>query len=144
MQTDGNRRDADSLAVNVVLPDGEIARDLGKFDWTSQRHHFTCATGRQFGGSWCGVPVSALVKTVSLPLETTHFVIEASDGARACVSVRDALTALMAISDGNEQLAGAPRFVARRIDGTQTIKRVRRLTPVALDAGESPKEYENE
>lgn len=143
MQRTSTRRDADGLVVRIALPDGEVVRDLESFGRTSQRHRFTCASGRRFGGRWRGVPVSALAETVSLPPATTHLVVEAADGARACVPVRDALAGLLAITDGTGRLDGAPRFVSRRIDGARTIKGVTRLVPVELDAGESPREYED-
>lgn len=138
----GTESEADGLVVGIGLPDGEVRRDLRSFEWTSQQHQLTCATGRRFGGHWRGVPVSAVVETVPMPLETTHLVIEAADGVRACISIRDALAGLIAITDGDEQLDGAPRYVSGRIDGVHSIKHVTRLTPLALEAGESPEEYE--
>jgi len=133
-----------ALVVRISLPGTpeEVSCELDGFERVTQQHQFTCSTGDQFGGRWRGVPVSALLETVSLPAETTHLVVEAVDGFRACVPIRDALAGLLAIADSDGLVDSAPRFVSTGVDGTQTVKRVTRLEPVSLDPGEAPDTYE--
>ena len=134
----------DALAVRISLPGTpeEVSCELDDFERVTQEHQFTCATGDQFGDRWRGVPVSELLETVSLPAETTHLLVEAVDGFRACVPIRDALDGLLAIADSDGLFDSAPRFVSTGVDGTQTVKRVTRLEPVALEPGEAPDTYE--
>lgn len=134
--------ETDGPTISIDTPDGEVDRDLDAFGWTSTECTFICLSGGEFGGQWRGVPVATLVDDVGIPMETTHLVVEAADGFRVCVAVDAALSGMLALADADGRLDGAPRFVSPRIDGTQTVKQVARLEPVALGPGESPEDYE--
>ncbi len=132
------------LSVFVRVSDTEERRvELTEYDSAVRDHRFTCASGERFGGRWKGVPVERLRIDDLLPPETTHVLIESTDGFKACADVLTALSGMFALEDEGGPLPDAPRFVAEEIDGPRTVKRVQRLAPLELAADEAPEEFEN-
>ncbi|UPV75359.1 molybdopterin-dependent oxidoreductase [Halorussus limi] len=99
-----------------------------------------CASGVRGTDEWAGVPVDALAVAADFPGETTHLHVAAADFA-ADVPIRPALGGILAFEregDREDGAVGLPRFVADGVPGERLVKRVERLSAVALDAGEEP------
>lgn len=99
-----------------------------------------CASGERATDEWTGVPIDALAAAADFPGETTHLRVEAADFA-AEVPIRPALDGILAFErrEGRDDgESGLPRFVADGVDGERLVKRVRRLSAVALDPDEDP------
>lgn len=107
-----------------------------------------CATGDRYVETWQGVPTLELLELASVPPETTHLLVEAADGYRACVAVEMAIEGLLALGKNGEPFRDAPdagyetRFVAADADGPRTVKDVARIEPLVLEPGEDPEAYE--
>lgn len=118
-----------------------LSPDSARFPRESRTCTVECASGERATDAWTGVPVTALVEAAGFPDETTHVRVEADDFA-AEVPVRPALDGILAFDrrgdrDDRED-AGLPRFVANGVSGERLVKRVRRISPVALDPEDEP------
>lgn len=132
------------FSVFVRVTDTDERRvELLEYDSAVRDYRFTCTSGERFGGRWKGVPVENLRIDDLLPPETTHVLIESTDGFKVCADVLTVLSGLLALEDEDGPLPDAPRFVAEGIDGPRTVKRVKRLAPLELTADEAPEEFEN-
>lgn len=102
---------------------------------------FECLSGATRRSTWTGFPVGDLLDGVDVPPDTTHLVVESSDGHRACVPTWTALDGLLAVECDGDPLDG-PRFVASDVDGPRSVKDVRTIECLALPPGENPSAYE--
>ncbi|WP_251329286.1 molybdopterin-dependent oxidoreductase [Haloplanus pelagicus] len=107
---------------------------------------FRCASGERWTGEWRGVPVEWILDRLQSDSAATHLRIHGPADHVACVALADAVGGVLAESrlDGPARAGGDgwPRFVAPRVVGARTVKRVPRLEPVALGAGEDVDAYE--
>ncbi|WP_265107934.1 molybdopterin-dependent oxidoreductase [Halosolutus halophilus] len=121
----------------TVLPDGPIR---------SREIEIVCDSGDRYTDRWQGVPVLDLLERASVPAETTHLLVESTDGYRVCVDVEAALAGLVAIARNGIPLAAAAeyesRFVSDATRGPRTVKDVRRIETRSLSPGEDPDAYE--
>lgn len=98
-----------------------------------------CASGNPIHGPWTGVPIQALLDSVDAPADTTHLLVTGRDGVRACIPVTTALDGVLAFSrDGSASARGLPRLVAPELEGIRSVRGVRRVETVSLDADEDP------
>jgi len=155
-------RDADCLAAPVTIH-GETPVSVGevaareRFGWTVDSFRIQCHSGRVREGRWGGPSVPRLLDAADAPPETTHLVIAARDGYRACVTLQDALDGLLALDceerrvvqapeDGEEGPDGEPptlpRFLAD-VDPARTVQGVTAIDPVALGRAEDRSTYES-
>ncbi|ELY55168.1 molybdopterin-dependent oxidoreductase [Natronococcus jeotgali] len=120
--------------------------DLAALERTSREIEIVCATGDRFVERWRGVPIPSLLEVAEAPPETTHLLVDARDGLRACVPVETALEGLLAVAKGGRPLAEdgeyATRFVAPGVDGVRTVKGVARIETTALAPGVDPEDRE--
>lgn len=113
------------------------------FERRTARYDVVCSTGERETGEWRGVPVGSLLDRAEPPAGATHLVVTGADGYRVCVPLPAALDALLALERIDAPDDGTlPRFLGEAVDGTRSVKRVRRLEPVGLTAGEDPSAYE--
>lgn len=105
-----------------------------------------CASGVRHTSTWAGVPVDALLSLADAPGETTHVLVESTDGYRRCLDVATALDGLLAfVRDGTpiaDRASFETRFVAPGTDGAETVKAVATLEARHLDAGTDPESFE--
>ncbi|WP_251341487.1 molybdopterin-dependent oxidoreductase [Haloplanus halophilus] len=137
---------SEAAADRRVTLDGVGPVDLGAAPRTAVSASFRCASGDRWTGEWRGVPVGWVLDRLPEGCPATHLRIHGPDEHVACVALADAVGGVLAEArvDGPARAGdgGWPRFVAPRIVGARTVKRVRRLEPVALAAGERIEEYE--
>jgi hypothetical protein len=125
-------RDGDTLSELLEDPGvGTVERRLG----------YDCLSGDHVDATWRGVPVGDLLDAVDPPGETTHVVVESTDGYRGCVGVGVAVEGMIALERDGHTLDGA-RFLAPGVEGPRAVKQVVSLDPVSLDPGEDRAEYE--
>jgi DMSO/TMAO reductase YedYZ molybdopterin-dependent catalytic subunit len=88
---------------------------------------------------WTGVPIDALATAARFPDETTHLRAEADDFA-AEIPIRPALSGILAFDRREERddEAGLPRLVADGVAGERLVKRVERISAIALALDEDP------
>lgn len=120
----GDDRNPNSPTVGAHTAD--LRESDRPFDLEERRCEYVCASGDRFGGRWRGIPIPELIATSEIDPDATHLLVESDDGFRVCVAISDALGGILALErlDGTDEL---PRLIAPRIDGTRTIKRVRRI-----------------
>lgn len=99
---------------------------------------FECASGDWIERECEALPVSELVEAAKFPADTTHVVVESTDGYRACVPISALPEAIIAIGDG----PGKPRFVSPAVIGPRAIKNLESVEPRSLDPDADPEEYE--
>lgn len=102
-----------------------------------------CASGNPIDGPWTGLDVGALLESAEPPAETTHVLVEGEDGFTACIPIAAAVDGVLAFERDGTRSTEAPRFVAHDISGTRTVKAVRRIEALVLDAHEDPEELED-
>lgn len=139
--------DATGSPVRVeVVSDGRLelaGATLDAFDLRTERLDVVCASGDRETGTWRGVAVAALLDRAGPAPGATHLVVAGGDGYRVCVPLPAALDALLAVDRLDAPDTDAlPRLLGRGVDGTRSVKRVRRLETVALGPGEDPAAYE--
>ena len=125
----------DAVRVPVPLPE-----DHG-YETAAIEETFRCSTGTPIPGEWTGVSVGDLLLAADAPAETTHIQVKGADGFAVCVPIGAALDGVLTFGDG--ETAEDPRFAAPGISGTRTVKGVRRVTPLTLDPGEHPEQWED-
>lgn len=106
----------------------------------------TCASGDRTTATWTGVDVLAVLDRVGASPETTHVVVESDDGYRACVSLSEARTSLLALARDGQPLRRtepyATRFVGTGVDGERSVKGVVRIEAVTLGPADDPTDLE--
>jgi len=127
------------------LADGTVACDALDGETLERvEAEFLCASGERWGGVWRGVPVATLLdrSDVDVDPEATHVRVAADEYA-ACVPIRTALDAVLAVERAGELLPPTrrPRFVAR-VDAGRTVRGVRELEFLRRGPDEDPQEYE--
>lgn len=138
-----------SSPIQVVGEDATTVdtEHLAALPMREREYEIVCSTGDRYTEPWYGVPVPAVLEAAptSMPLETTHLLVDSDDGHRACVDVATALEGLLAVGKRGEALADAAghdtRFVAA-VEGPRTVKGVTRLEAAVLEPGEDPEAYE--
>lgn len=113
-----------------------------RFDLRTESHAVVCSSGDRNEGVWRGVGVEALLERAAPADGSTHLVVDGVDGYRVCVPLTAALGGLLAVERLDEADASLPRFLGPAVEGTRSVKRVRRLEPVALAPGEDRSRYE--
>lgn len=112
-----------------------------------RRVEIACLSGDRACHSWCGVGVDDLLERAPIPDETTHLLVESTDGYRICVDVETALGGVLAFVRDGEPLSSVAdhetRFVAAGVRGPRTVKDVVRLEALALSPGDDPESYED-
>jgi DMSO/TMAO reductase YedYZ molybdopterin-dependent catalytic subunit len=105
-----------------------------------------CASGDRTTARWWGVEVLPLLDRADAPVETTHLRVHSDDGYCACVALRNATTALLAVERDGQSLdevdAYATRLVGPSISGERAVKGVTRIEAVVLDPGDDPTDRE--
>lgn len=105
-----------------------------------------CTTGDRTPARWRGVPVPTLLELVSIPDDTTHLLVETTDGCRMCVDVLVAFDGTVATTRDGEPLIETgdhhTRLVAPELDGPRMAKGVTRIEALSLSADEDVSEYE--
>jgi len=108
---------------------------------------FECVSGGVITGTWRGIAVDELLGRASVPAETTHLVVTATDGHTVCLpitAVTDTLLALDRVdTSGKTERTATPRIVGPDLDGPRAIKNVTHVDPVALAPDRSPTELES-
>lgn len=135
---------------DVIRIDGETFATLpGSLDEATEQSEvttrsigFECASGDWLESTWTGVPLDPLLNAGPIPPETTHVVVEAADGYRACIGVLDLARAMVAYDAVDRPSTDFPRFVSPSIDGPRAVKNLARLRPVKLAPHEDPADYE--
>jgi len=112
------------------------------FELRTASHDVVCSSGDRNAGVWRGVDVGALLERAAPADGATHLVVTGADDYRVCVPLTAALGGLLAVERLDEADASLPRFLAPTVSGTRSVKRVRRLEPVALAPGEDRSRYE--
>lgn len=134
-----------TASETVIEVDGECI-DLIDADTelTERTIEIRCASGNRSTATWGGVPLRAVLEGVPVPLETTHLLLESSDGYQCCIDISTALNGLLALRRNGLALEGAsgPRFVSTSVDGIRTVKDVSKVETVSLAPDETPDEFE--
>ena len=126
----------DSVAVVplAAAEDGRTTVEMG----------FSCDTGTSASGVWRGRSLASLLDAVSMPDDTTHLVLRATDGFQVCVPITTALRGVVATTLDDDPIDDAhTRFVAPGLDSTRCIRDVAVVEPVHLDPGEARNDYES-
>lgn len=119
--------------------------DLDRFDTTTRKITFECSSGDLITGRWNGIVLGDVLDELSLPGDTTHLLVEARDGHKACLGIHSALDALLAFDrlDESERTdSGLPRLLRYGLEGPRTLKWVRRIRPLHLSTEERPEDFE--
>lgn len=128
--------------------EGDVDVDLrdaaATFDLVERRCRTRCSSGDRFEGSWRGIPLADLL--TGIDPDSTHLLVEAEDGFRACIDIAAALDGVVALErlddrtdDGPD---GLPRLVVPGCLGTRMVKRVARIETRRLDPDADPEEFE--
>lgn len=132
-----------------LVADGTTSIDaatLSSLPTHEQELEIVCASGDRYTDTWRGVSVLDLLELASVPLETTHLLVESTDGYRVCVAIEPTLEGLLAFERNGKPLAAVAdyetRFVSTGVDGPKTVKDVDRIETKALAPGEDPESYE--
>ncbi|WP_136718272.1 molybdopterin-dependent oxidoreductase [Halorientalis salina] len=142
--------DPDVADRDGVLVDGETPVSLPatveaaseQFEATTRTIGFECASGDWLEAEWTGVPLDPVLEAASIPPETTHVLVAATDGYRACVAVWDLGGAMLAYDAVDRPTSDFPRFVSPSVDGPRAVKNLASVRPVELDPHEDPQDYE--
>ncbi|MFC4541811.1 molybdopterin-dependent oxidoreductase [Halosolutus amylolyticus] len=120
--------------------------ELADLPIRSREFEIVCDSGDRHTDRWQGVPVLDLLERASVPAETTHLLVESTDGYRVCIDVEAALEGLVAVARNGEPLTAVAdyesRFVSAGTRGPRTAKDVWRIEPRSLSPGEDPDVYE--
>lgn len=81
--------------------------------------------------------MSTLADVAEFPDDTTHVQVDASDYT-VQVPIRAALDGILALDRERGDRSALPRLIASGISGERLVKRVRRVSAVALAPGEDP------
>lgn len=133
-----------------ILVDGETPASLPasieaaseRFKVTTRTIGLECASGDWLESEWTGVPLDPVLGAASIPPETTHVLVEAADGYRACVAVRDLAGAMIAYDAVDRPTTDFPRFVSPSVGGPRAVKNLVSVRPVELEPHEDPEDYE--
>ncbi|MFC7115782.1 molybdopterin-dependent oxidoreductase [Natronoarchaeum sp. GCM10025703] len=137
---DETRRVLVTSTRQLVLPSNPSY--LQEFDLRTKQHAVTCATGEYEEGRWRGVPIESLLSRVDADERSTHLLVTGEDGYRTCVAIRKAFDAMLAVAREDVETDGAlPRFIGDKIDGQQSVARVKQIETVRLDPEEDASEY---
>lgn len=84
--------------------------------------------------------MSQLIDTAPIPPETTHLLVEATDGYRAPVPIGDALQSFLGLTrlDGPDD---TPRLLGDRLSSERAVQDVTRIDCLRLSPEEDPDEY---
>lgn len=131
----------------VVVPVGETAvrlpprgPSLEPVTWDGSMH---CSESGTIEGSWTGIELAGPLLEADPPDETTHVLVSCRDGLRVCITIRDALDALLAYErDGESLLPDAVRLVGPPIGSTRSAIGVERVEPIHVAPATDPSEYE--
>lgn len=127
----------DPLRVEVEGRAPLVVSEADDFPRTTRACTVECASGVRATDEWTGVPIPALADAAGFPGETTHLRVEADDFA-AEVPIRPALDGILAFDRSEGDRSELPRFVADGVPGERLVKRVERVSPVALDPDDDP------
>lgn len=99
-----------------------------------------CSSSGRSTGTWQGIGVKDLVTAATIPPETTHLLVEARDGYRAPVPIRDALRSFLGLSriDGPDD---TPRLLGERLSSEYAVQNVTRINSLSLTPDEDPEAY---
>lgn len=129
----------------VVVGSTELVLDtetLERLPFASRRVEVVCASGHRYEAEWTGVTVETLVDAVHPPADTTHLIVESTDGYRMAVPVAAGLVGVLAFQkDGvpiGETNPYPNRFVSPAIEGERDVKGVARIEFHALAPGSDP------
>ena len=131
----------DNESVGFVLTKG----DLNGFAMTTRWITYECSSGDRITGRWRGIILECVLDELALPDNTTHLLVEASDGHKTCLDIHSAYDALLAFErlDRNEPHdAGFPRLLPSGLEGPRSLKWVDRIRPLHLAPGDRPEAYE--
>ena len=146
--TTGVRTDDADTVVEIV---GEVVTSMTHTAVEELPHverdcTVTCASGDRTTATWTGVDVLAVLDRAEASPDTTHIVVESDDGYRACVSLSEARSALLALArDGQPLDRTEPyttRFVGTDVDGERSVKGVVRIEAVTLGSTDDPADLE--
>jgi len=126
----------------VTLP-RERAAASASFELTAETVGFECASGDWLESTWTGVPLGPLIEAAEMPPSTTHVLVTAADGYRACVPVLSLTDAMVAYDATDRPESDFPRFVSPSVDGPRAVKDLARVEPVEIAPSEDPEEYED-
>ncbi|MEF8774698.1 MAG: hypothetical protein V5A23_06600 [Halobacteriales archaeon] len=135
----------------VRVADTPAVRD--RFEWETASFTINCHTGRILEGRWSGFRLWPLLEAARIDPETTHLLVTARDGYRACVELLDGHDALLGfvreafrVRNGEEHGdgTGTPRFLTRGIDSSRTVREVASVEGLVLSSDEDPHDYEIE
>lgn len=147
---DGETADSEVAEQDGILVAGETPVSLSdsvetaaeRFEVTTQAIGFECASGNWIESEWTGVPLDPVLRAASIPSETTHVLVEAADGYRACVAVRDLAGAMVAYDAVDRPARDTPRFVSPSVGGPRAVKNLASVRPVELEPHQDPEDYE--
>ena len=113
------------------------------FELETATFEVVCSSGDRETGEWRGVPVDALLERADPAEAATHLVVTGADGYRVCVPLAAGLEALLALERVDAPDDGSlPRFLGPAVEGTRSVKLVRRLETVSLGPDDDPEAYE--
>lgn len=156
--SDGTRNASDDARTtdecvvggDEIVVDGETPTSLPasveaaaeRFEVTTRTIGFECASGDWLESEWTGVPLDPVLEAASMPPETTHVLVEAADGYRACVAVRALAGAMVAYDAVDRPASDFPRFVSPSVVGPRAVKDLASVRPAELQPHEDPEDYE--
>ncbi|MFB6092959.1 MAG: molybdopterin-dependent oxidoreductase [Haloquadratum sp.] len=142
---DSGTAERDEILVDgetpVSLPAG-VEAAAAQFEVTTRTIGFECASGDWIESAWTGIPLNPVLEAASMPAATTHVLVEAADGYRACVAVWDLTEAIVAYDAVDRPAREFPRFVSPSVVGPRAVKNLASVRPVELEPHEDPAEYE--
>ncbi|MFB6183256.1 MAG: molybdopterin-dependent oxidoreductase [Haloarculaceae archaeon] len=127
----------------VTLP--RTLADCERFSVERRASPLRCHTGRDLGETWRGLPVAELLAAASMPADTTHLLVTGDGDYRMCVDLSDAFEALLAYECDGHPLGeepGTTRLIGPGIDSTHSVKAVRHIEGIHLDAADDPTDLE--
>ncbi|UIP01439.1 molybdopterin-dependent oxidoreductase (plasmid) [Halobaculum sp. CBA1158] len=143
-----NGSERPGVSVTVRAGDNSAAVDLDRLRGMERERierEYLCASGERWIGVWRGVPVSRVLDAaaVDLDADATHLRVAAAGDYAVCVPVTTALDAHLAVERDGDSIPPdrGPRFLAP-VDAGKTVKAVRNVTLLELDAGDDPQKYE--
>jgi len=128
------RRDQSASDEPDLLAEIEAVRDRCGTVEVSCRYR--CHSGDTVAGEWQGVRLGDLLADADP--RTTHVRAVSADGYHAPIPVADALDAVVATERLDADSAGLPRIVGDSLDGSQTVRDLDNVEPVALPADADP------
>lgn len=141
----GEQRDAGVVVDGrspVTLPESRAAASAA-FDLTTETVGFECASGDWLKSMWTGVRLGPLIEAAEMPASTTHTLLTAAGGYRACVPILAVTDAMVAYDAADRSESDCPRFVSPSVGGPRAVKDLARVEPVEIAPSEDPEEYED-